>query len=133
MPRIVIYVIPVVFVVLQLFVYDFFLRTSFFFVYHLHIHVHLFSRLRPPPFITTSSPPYPLYTLACARQCLHLTSLLFLVPDVFHSCCKTYCEFQLLNLLQFRACCCMFLYSRGHSLFGPMNGQAGELPAYILL
>ena len=57
MPRIVVYVIPVVFVVLQLFVYDFFLRTSFFFVYHLHIHVHLFSRLRPPPFKTTSSPP----------------------------------------------------------------------------
>ena len=73
------------------------------------------------------------YTLATARQCLHLTSLLFLVPDVFRSCCKTYCEFQLLNLLQSRACCFMFLYSRGHSLFGPMNGQAGELPAYILL
>ena len=73
------------------------------------------------------------YTLATARQCLHLTSLLFLVPDVFCSCCKTYCEFQLLNLLQSRACCFMFLYSRGHSLFGPMNGQAGDLPAYILL
>ena len=76
--------------------------------------------------------PYTLIQDATARQCLHLTSLLFLVPDVFCSCCKTYCEFQLLNLLQSRACCFMFLYSSGHSLFGPMNGQAGELPAYIL-
>ena len=69
------------------------------------------------------------YICAIARQCLHLTSLLFLVPDVLRSCCKPYCRFQLLNLLQFRACCFVFLYSRGHSFWS--DERAGGRVASI--
>ena len=133
MPRILVYVIPVVFVVLQLFVYDFLLRIPFFFfVYHLHIHVHLFSRLRPPPFKTTSSPPYPPFTFVQVHDNVYISlhfsflSPMYFVrvvnPTVYFSC-WTCCNSEPVVL-----CSCILAVT----LFGPMNGQAGELPAYIL-
>ena len=133
MPRIVVYVIPVVFVVLQLFVYDFLLRIPFFFfVYHLHIHVHLFSRLRPPPFKTTSSPPYPPCTFVQLHDSVYISlHFSFLSPMYFvrvvnltvDFSCWTCCNSEPVVL----SSCILAV-----TLFGPMNGQAGELPAYIL-
>ena len=130
-PRIV--VIPVVFVVVTVC-----LRisscSSFSFVYLLHIQHSRPSNLPPLPSSAqnlSSSPPYPPLLIY-----LHV-HMMFTPPYFFSFLFPMFCFAQSLLLLQLTAAklaavqSLFTIFSRS-LLFGPLNGQAGELPAHSL-
>ena len=96
--------------------------------------ISTFTSIYSPAFVLLHSKQLLPLLILRAHQCncttvftSHFTSLS--CPRCTSLCCKPYCRFQLLNLLRFRACCFVFLYSRGHSFWS--DERAGGRVASI--